>query len=42
VELVLDRWSPLPPPAPDAKPRRRQLQDDYDLGLPLDDDIGLA
>ena len=45
VELILERWSPLPPPAPGAKPRkRRELDDDFDLGLPLDDDdeTGLA
>jgi hypothetical protein len=43
LELVLDRWSPLPPPDPEAKPRRRrELDDDYDLGLPLDDDSGFA
>lgn len=44
VELVLGRWSPLPPPAPGAKPRkRREMDDDFDLGLPLDDDeTGLA
>jgi hypothetical protein len=38
VELVLGRWSPLPPPSPGAKPRtRRSLPDDFDLGLPDDD-----
>ena len=42
VEAALGRWSPLPPPDPSATPRRRQLEDDYDLGLPPDDDIALA
>jgi len=38
VELVLGRWGPLPPAPADAKPRRPRLRDDYDLGLPPDDD----
>jgi hypothetical protein len=40
VELALGRWEPLPPPDPNAKPRRRrgELPDDFDLGLPPDDD----
>ena len=43
VELVLGRWTPLPPPTPGAKLRkRRELDDDYDLGLPMDDETGLA
>jgi hypothetical protein len=43
VELVLGRWAPLPPLEPGAKPRtRRKLPDDFDLGLPPDDDLGLA
>ena len=43
VELALGRWSPLPPLAPGEKPRvRRRLEDDYDLGLPPDDDTGFA
>ena len=33
VELVLGRFSPLPP-APKAPARRRRLPDDFDLGLP--------
>jgi hypothetical protein len=43
VELVLGRWAPLPQPAPGSKPRaRRKMPDDFDLGLPPDDDLGLA
>jgi hypothetical protein len=39
IELVLGRFTPVPPPPPGAKPRqRRRLPDDFDLGLPLDDD----
>ena len=39
VELALGRWSPVPPPAPGAKPRkRRELPDDFELDLKLDDD----
>ena len=37
IELVLNRFQPLPPPDPNAPPRRRR--DDYgdlDIGLPLD------
>lgn len=39
VELVLDRWAPLPadPPA-GAKPRPPRLKDDYDIGLDDEDD----
>ena len=44
VELILGRWQPLPPLPPGAKPPpRRRLPDDFDLGLPPDDDdTGLA
>lgn len=35
VELVLDRWQPLPAAAPGSKPRRRRP--DIDLSLPPDD-----
>jgi hypothetical protein len=42
--LLLDRWQPLPPPDPTAKPRpRRDRFDDLDIGLPFDlGDRGLA
>ncbi|MDB5306780.1 MAG: hypothetical protein JWO38_982 [Gemmataceae bacterium] len=38
VELALGRFEPLSLPDPGAKPRRRHLPDDFDLGLPGDDD----
>lgn len=41
LEAALGRWSPLPPPDPNARPRRR-AEDEFDLGFPPDDDIALA
>ena len=43
VELVLGRLQALPPLPPGAKPReRRRLPDDFDLGLPPDDDTAFV
>lgn len=44
IELLLDRWTPLPTPDPKAKPRpKRNRFDDLDIGLPFDlGDRGLA
>ena len=44
IEMLLDRWHPLPSPDPKAKPRpRRDRFDDLDIGLPFDlGDRGLA
>jgi hypothetical protein len=37
IELVLGRFQPLPPPDPNAPPRRRRDDyDDLDIGLPFD------
>lgn len=37
IELVLGRFEPVPPPDPDAPPRRRRDRyDDLDIGLPYD------
>jgi len=37
IELVLGRFQPLPPPDPNAPPRRRRDDyDDLDIGLPYD------
>jgi hypothetical protein len=41
IEMVLDRWQPLPPPVPGQPPRRRY--EDLDIGLPFDrDETGYA
>jgi hypothetical protein len=37
IELVLNRFQPLPPPDPNAPPRqRRERFEDMDIGLPFD------
>ncbi len=37
IELILDRWKPLPPLDPNAKPRLRRTRfEDLDIGLPFD------
>jgi hypothetical protein len=36
VELILGRWAPVPPPAADARPRRRP--EDWDFRLDDGDD----
>jgi hypothetical protein len=44
IELILNRYEPLPPAKPGKKPRRRNPLDDiFDFGpLPDDDDTRLT